>query len=498
MIMLDMERYIMTHWQVAIRLLYPIGMNLIFDVVQNHYLYRNGIFKMCMVKLCKNVHDYMLSSYQTRIIHQLHHHLDVDSYMRYETLFFRDKEGTSPTNFVLIIQNAQSAITSLITWGIPCIIDTFVSIISLRMIVYQIWREAIFISVVYALYYIYYHKGQDVKYQVLRNDINKQLSLLQTYIYRTISLMIGNDTIADDVLQILNRRSVLLLELSSRYNRNNKTQIVQTLCMLIVFYGASKLNDGTTYLLILQLSWSVQSLFGFMHQYNTLKADWEVLSTYWDDKTHIASNKPTKSIVQWEIAPFSYKITEQITIRLSCKLNIYQGHKIRIYGTSGSGKTQFMNIILGKYPYKFDRVDAIECYQTIRDTLLNCTVLTPRQVMMDELDDNLIRTIFRIVELDDRIPYDQYDKQVVGLSGGERMRLSLANRIWYARNRAILVLDEPDQGLDQEMACRILQNIMTYMSEKTIFCILHVGAFEYPWDIRLNVDKGIVSQLDII
>ena len=62
------------------------------------------------------------------------------------------------------------------------------------------------------------------------------------------------------------------------------------------------------------------------------------------------------------------------------------------------------------------------------------------------------------------------------LSGGEKMRLSILYTLWdlNKRNKQVLILDEPEQGLDMELVPDIILDIINYNPEMTVFIITHL------------------------
>jgi ABC-type nitrate/sulfonate/bicarbonate transport system ATPase subunit len=57
------------------------------------------------------------------------------------------------------------------------------------------------------------------------------------------------------------------------------------------------------------------------------------------------------------------------------------------------------------------------------------------------------------------------------LSGGMKMRLSIARALYY--NGDIFVLDEPFSALDEELKDRILNNIFDALRDKTVIIVSH-------------------------
>ena len=72
-----------------------------------------------------------------------------------------------------------------------------------------------------------------------------------------------------------------------------------------------------------------------------------------------------------------------------------------------------------------------------------------------------------------------YDIKISGLSGGEKMRLSLVFTLLETikKNKEILILDEPEQGLDESTRRQVISNILNYLNIP-IICIYHGSSLD--------------------
>ena len=187
------------------------------------------------------------------------------------------------------------------------------------------------------------------------------------------------------------------------------------------------------------------------------------------------------------------------------ELTISSFDKILLRGESGIGKTQLVNAIQGLISgakfikYNWSGSNASESnisesdYIKINDKVLPETYesnweymnqqtretissfgLSLRQMLEDESDDNLIMRLVRIVMLEDKFNLTNLDIPMEGISGGEKMRLSILYTLWNMekRNKQVLILDEPEQGLDEDIRVSVIKNILTYVS-KPVLVIYH-------------------------
>jgi ABC-type transport system involved in cytochrome bd biosynthesis fused ATPase/permease subunit len=89
------------------------------------------------------------------------------------------------------------------------------------------------------------------------------------------------------------------------------------------------------------------------------------------------------------------------------------------------------------------------------------------------------------------------------ISGGEKTRLALATRIYQMitkPDKHILILDEPEQGSDPEVAVKVIGNIIRMFHDRTIIMISHIcecqlNALGIVWDHKLNISRGKIDLL---
>lgn len=224
---------------------------------------------------------------------------------------------------------------------------------------------------------------------------------------------------------------------------------------------------------------------------------------------------PLDITVNIELGNITPKDVIKFKLSTPTGLSIGSTDKILLRGESGIGKTQLVNSLQGLIPgAKFrtklngsesgsgsgsesdydiigdtvrEQLDLSEHFdspkyyeskweymnQQTRETIPS-SGLTIRQMLEDETDSDLILKLVNIVILQDKFNQDNLDLPMEGLSGGERMRLSILYTLWDLAklNKQVLILDEPEQGLDEDIRVRIIHNILTHI-HKPILVIYH-------------------------
>ena len=131
---------------------------------------------------------------------------------------------------------------------------------------------------------------------------------------------------------------------------------------------------------------------------------------------------------------------------------IQEGDKIALLGNNGAGKSTLLKIIAGQLEANAGRIETSLDFQTeigmmpqgdilIDDLKVGDLVLL--KCYMNQLEDINIDALLEMVEL-----VDFKNQYVMGLSGGQKRRLSLLLTI--LNEPRLIFLDEPTTGMDLE------------------------------------------------
>ena len=131
---------------------------------------------------------------------------------------------------------------------------------------------------------------------------------------------------------------------------------------------------------------------------------------------------------------------------------VEEGDKVALLGNNGAGKSTLLKIIAGQLQANAGRIETTLDFQTeigmmpqgdilIDDLKVGDLVLL--KCYMNQLEDIEIDALLKMVELEDF--KNQY---VLGLSGGQKRRLSLLLTI--LNEPRLIFLDEPTTGMDLE------------------------------------------------
>ena len=173
-------------------------------------------------------------------------------------------------------------------------------------------------------------------------------------------------------------------------------------------------------------------------------------------------------------------------------LKVRKGEVLAIVGSSGAGKTTFVNLIPRFYDTTSGAIliDGVDTRDATLKSLRAKIAIVSQQVILfnDSIkrniayggsavsDDELIRAAkaANAHEFIMRLPKG-YDTMIgeggVRLSGGERQRISIARAI--LKNAPILILDEATSSLDSESESEVQKALMNLMEGRTTFVIAH-------------------------
>ena len=251
---------------------------------------------------------------------------------------------------------------------------------------------------------------------------------------------------------------------------------------------------------------SIRFMAPILEEYKTLskenKNDAEVFLQN-NEKINFKNNIKIKNL------SFSYNKSDNILENLN--LNISHREKIGILGKSGSGKSTLLDIVTGMIDEYFGEVlvdgknidrgirswrnsisylsqNSVFLNDTIKNNILLGSSNINEELLKKSIDNSLISELINYLPMKENTPIGE---NAVKLSGGERQRVALA-RIFYLK-RDFLILDESTNALDIDTEKKVLENIWSEFSDKTIIQVSHnTEVLKYCDKVYKLSDKKLV------
>lgn len=223
----------------------------------------------------------------------------------------------------------------------------------------------------------------------------------------------------------------------------------------------------------------------------------------------LANFKFSKEIILNKVF-YKYSAKEDFTLK-DINLVIQKGKSIGIFGGSGAGKSTLLNLITGLIsPSQGELlVDGKKIINNSYNLTQNISYV-PQDVFM--LDGNIINNIsfgsdiepaniknlIKMVGLESLVDsMHNKDLTMIGesgqrVSGGENQRLSIARAL--AKDREILILDEPTKSLDKRNTDKIIDLIKQIKKNKTIICVSHDKSVFNDFDEVFELSNGSLKK----
>ena len=209
---------------------------------------------------------------------------------------------------------------------------------------------------------------------------------------------------------------------------------------------------------------------------------------------------------------FSYNLKDNLFSNLNLEIKI--GDTIGIFGDSGSGKSSFINLLIGLLKPKNGQIliDGIDINSNI-NSWRESIGYVPQNIFL--IDDTLRRNISFDLELDsnDEKKLNECLKQselinfvnnlqngldtIVGergsrISGGQLQRVGIARALY--NDPKILIFDESTSALDHETELEIIKNIYKFKRKKTLIIVTHKKELLKECDKIYKLENGKFLQ----
>ena len=237
----------------------------------------------------------------------------------------------------------------------------------------------------------------------------------------------------------------------------------------------------------------------------------EVMDEPLEDKSGKKNMDDLKGIIRFKNVNFSY--TKEKQVLYDFNLEVKAGQKVALVGSTGSGKTTVVNLLMRFYDVDsgeilIDDVNIkdIDCDSLRRNTAI---VLQDTVLFADSIENNLrysnssatdeqMHMAARMSNCDSMIRKmpQGYDTQLMSegenISQGQRQLLSIA-RAFLAQPK-ILILDEATSSVDTRTEKHIQDAMVKLMKDRTSLIIAHRLSTIQDADLIVVMDEGRIAE----
>ena len=232
------------------------------------------------------------------------------------------------------------------------------------------------------------------------------------------------------------------------------------------------------------------------------------------DKNNIENKLQFKDHLKFENIYYAYPENKEIILK-NINLEIKPNTTIGLIGESGSGKTTFIDLLIGILnPSKGEIiVDGKNILSNLRKWQNNIGYIPQFIYLIDDsikkniafglkeeiIDINKVENTLEISQMKNFV--ETLPKKIetkvgefgVRLSGGQRQRIGIARALY--NNPNLLVMDEATSSLDEETEREIMNSIYLMKGKKTILISAHKKSILEKCNVILKFDKGNITTV---
>ena len=314
----------------------------------------------------------------------------------------------------------------------------------------------------------------------------------------------------------------------SQYQSVGSMAINQIKGILITYIAAKAVIDDEITLggmmaiqyIVGMVSSPVQSLLGFMQSYQDAKMSLERLNEIYETeeeedirKDYLTKLPPDKTI---EIRNLTFRYYGAGNEPVFTKLNVTfpAGQTTAIVGTSGSGKTTILKLLMRFYDYEEGeifiggkRLEQLDfgmwrdsCGSVLQDSYVYADTIEQNIAINDEFaDEDRLNRAIQLANLEEFIAEQPFGLATKigtagkGISEGQRQRLMIARAVY--KEPEFIFFDEATNALDANNEKVILENLDSFFKNRTAIVVAHRLSTVKNADNIIVLEKGeIVEQ----
>ena len=313
----------------------------------------------------------------------------------------------------------------------------------------------------------------------------------------------------------------------SQYQSMGSMAINQAKGILITYISAKAVIDDEITLggmmavqyIVGMVSNPVESLLEFMQSYQDAKISLERLNEIYeaDEEENIQKDYltrlPDNKTIEIRNLTFRYFGAGNEPIFTKLNLTFPEGKTTAIVGTSGSGKTTIIKLLLRYYSpeegeiliggKKLDQIDfglwRDSCGSVLQENYVYADTIERNIAVNDEsVDKELLHNAINVANMDKFIADEPFGLATKigtagkGISQGQRQRLMIARAVY--KNPAYIFLDEATNSLDANNEKEIVEKLDQFFNNRTVIVVAHRLSTVKNADNIVVLEKGAVVE----
>lgn len=298
--------------------------------------------------------------------------------------------------------------------------------------------------------------------------------------------------------------------------------------IFITFLAAKAVIDGQLTLgsmlavqyIIGQLNSPIEQMISFVQSWQSAKISMDRLNEIHEMDNEEPDNKnfvyqlPVKKTLQFKNINFTYPGAGNEPVLRDISLSIPEGKTTAIVGTSGSGKTTMLKLLLKFYnPQKGEirvgdgslanishRTWRMQCGVVMQDSFIFSDTIAKNIAVGEERPDmdrlNHAVHIANITDFIDALPLSFNTKigaEGVGVSMGQKQRILIARAVY--KNPEYIFFDEATNSLDANNERVILENLDEFFKGRTVIVVAHRLSTVRNADQIVVLNQGEITEV---
>lgn len=454
------------------------------------------------------VGDYLLSKLNALVESDLRNQLFARLQKLHMHYFYSNRTGDTVALFSNDLPTISSAMTSLMSNGIQSVV---IVVVSMGVLFYLEWSMAVLIIIGASLIFIgplLLSRRADLKYA----QYKQQIAILNSEVQENVKAqkLIKSFNLHHYMQERFGARVKQLFISSYQLNvMNASLGRIPMISLLIVnlaimgFGSYLALTDKITigalvafYTMYISMGNSVYSLTFIIPTLTDAKVSIGRIQKVMDEEqlesALAARQEPLQSPLHISVNDVTFGYSEEQTVLEHNSISIPFGSSVAFVGSSGSGKSSIVQLILGLYQprsgsvYINDKVldgSIVQAYRNqvaivLQDNFLfQGTILENIQMSQSNASFEQVVQAAKLAEIHDYIISlpQGYNTEVLdegsNFSGGQRQRLAIARAL--VRDPKILILDEATSALDPATEHAINATFSKLAQDRTIITVTH-------------------------